>query len=75
MERLFGLDPDGVSLIMRCLYQNTPDKVPKHLNVTAFSIRIILIRSSSLATILRIQNRTLSSPVALTGAAFRWVPW
>ena len=28
-ERLWGLDPNGVSLIMRCLYQNTPDKVPR----------------------------------------------
>ena len=26
-ERLSGLQPDEVSLIMRCLYQNTPDKV------------------------------------------------
>ena len=26
-ERLSGLQPDAVSLIMRCLYQNTPDKV------------------------------------------------
>ena len=28
-ERLSGLEPDSVSLIMRCLYQNTPDKVTK----------------------------------------------
>ena len=26
-ERLPGLDPGKVGLVMRCLYQNTPDKV------------------------------------------------
>ena len=33
-ERLPGLDPGKVGLVMRCLYQNTPDKVTsEHLEL------------------------------------------
>ena len=39
-ERLPGLDPGKVGLVMRCLYQNTPDKVTSDQCCSRIALRL-----------------------------------